>query len=906
MAKNGIHPSVSSQNSNIYYDPTTWDTALHKASKHGHMEILNALISSGFPVNVQNLAGQSPLHLAITARQFNVARCLIDSGADAMLGDDDGESPLDIAIRQCDGPMINLFLRCNAPPSKCTRYQRSALFGGNEVAIEAFMENRAWLEALGPGNEAVVLCTLVLFPDKVNVLRRFIEHIRKDFGVNCVGDNKVTALHVAAQRNSNPEIVKLLLDAGANPNARDSRIDGTPLLGAALGGHVENARLLLDAGADLWQKFPPGRTLLHVAAQGGFGELIKLFIEKGLDPNALDEKGSTAASWAAQNGHVEALKLMLELGMDIDKPSIDGRTPLVAAALCGHINAVTFLLDNDANINAYDAECDATVLHAAFHNGHEEIVELLIRRGAKVTHKDLVIPKTGPNIRLFDMFCKNGAAARYLENPDSPALAYLLSIHQFEIVAAIVNAGADISKLSDDDRAPLVHICARYVLNFAIEALIAKTTQRGGMLPQIAFLALHIATESGYLEVVRLLRARGWNMLAEDEEGNTAMHVASKHGHSHIVEDLLGEIDIHLGNRDGDTPLHLAAGDGTADIVSMLVRAGAILNKTNNKGQIPLHLACQNDRIAASKLLRDGSDLSRTDLAGLSPLHYAARGGYVGVLGVLLCGDVNVDIVSTNGSTPLHLAVENGTISAIQLLMDAGANPNKKTNLGDVPVALAVYSGDVAVTELLIKHSKIDWYAQRQHNILFRALQSRKADTFALLIRRLVADRGRDCKDLLHRLLPEALAELASEIESAGPVLSLMMPHLPVKELACSDMLLKLLVTCIKYSDDVGLVTAILEGASHIARRKLIDGWTPLHYACKYFRPLIVKSLLQHDADPDVKLIQSNLTPSDLLPTDVSRNDILNLIKRYKTLITAVEQPEHKIVWGYLTIIKLV
>jgi hypothetical protein len=48
------------------------------------------------------------------------------------------------------------------------------------------------------------------------------------------------------------------------------------------------------------------------------------------------------------------------------------------------------------------------------------------------------------------------------------------------------------------------------------------------------------------------------------------------------------------------------------------------------------------------------------------------------------------------------------------------------------------------------------------------------------------------------------------------------------------------------------------------------------------------------------------LTPSDLLPTDVSRNDILNLIKRYKTLITAVEQPEHKIVWGYLTIIKLV
>jgi ankyrin repeat protein len=904
MAKNGIHPRVSSQNSNVYYDPATWDTALHKASKHGHMEILNALISSGFPISVQNLAGQSPLHLATTARQFKVAQSLIDSGADAMLRDDDEESPLDIAIRQCDGPMINLFLRGNAP-SKCTHYQMDAVLSGNEIAIEAFLENPAWLEALGPRKEALILCGLALFPDKVSFLRRFIEHIRKDFGVNCAGDNQITALHVAAQNNANPEIVKLLLKAGANPNAKDSLICGTPLLGATLGGHVENARLLLDAGADLWQKFTPGRTLLHVAAQNGTRELIRLFIEKGLDPNALDEKGSTAASWAAQNGHVEAIELMLELGMDVDKSDINGRTPLLMAALCGHINAVTFLLDHGANINALDAKKEKNVLRAALQNGHEDIAELLIKRGAKVTSNDLSITKTGPNIRLLDLICKNGAAARYVDEPDCPVLDYYLSTQQFEIAAAMVNAGVDVSKLSDIDRVPLVLICASCGFNFAIEALIAKTTQRSWRLPQMALLALHIATESGHLEVVKALRARGWNMLAEDEQGNTAMHVASKHGHGHIVEDLLGEIDIHLGNCDGDTPLHLAAGAGSPDVVTMLVRAGAILNKTNNEGKIALHLACQNDRIAASKLLRDGSDLLRKDLAGLSPLHYAARGGHVGVLGILLCGDVNVDIVSTNGSTPLHLAAENGTVSAIHLLIDAGADPNKKTNSGDAPVALAVSSGDVAVTELLVKHSEIDWHAQRRHNVLFRALQSRKADTFALLIRRLVADGGRDRGDLLHRLLPEALAELASEIESAGPFLSAMMPHLPVADFACSDMLLKLLVACIKRSDDIGLATTILEAAPHIARRNLIHGWTPLHYACKNFRPLIVKSLLQHGADPDAKLVESSLIPSDLVPTNVSRNDILNLIKRYKTLITAVEQSEHKIVWSYLMIIKL-
>jgi len=821
-----------------------------------------------------------------------------------MLLDDDRESPLDIAIRQRDGPMINLFIRGNTPP-KCTHYQRNAIISGNEIAIEVFLENRAWFEALRP-EVALILGHLAKLPDKVSVLRRFLKHIRKDFGVDCVAANQVTALHIAAQENPNPEIIKLLLEEGANPNAKATRVCGTPLLGATLGGHEENARLLLDAGADLWQRFTPGRTLLHVAAQNGTRELIRLFIEKGMDPNALDEKGSTAAAWAAQRGHVEALELMLELGMDIDKSNIDGRTPLLLATLNGHINAVTFLLDHGANINALDAKYEANALRAALQNGHEDIVELLIERGAKVTSRELGMPKISPSIRIIDLICKSGAAAEHVKKDHCPLLGIYLSTDRFGFAAALVNAGVNISRLSDHDRVPLIFICASYGFIFAIEALIAKTTQWSGKLPQMALLALHIATANGYIEVVKALRARGWNMLAEDEEGNTAMHVASICGHGQIVEHLLGEIDIHLGNCDGDTPLHLAAGAGSPDVVSILLRAGAILNKTNNKGQIALHLACQEGRIAASKLLRNSSDLSRRDLAGLSPLHYAARGGHVEVLGILLCGYVNVDIVSTNGSTPLHLAAENGTILAIQLLIDAGADPNKKTNSGDTPVALAVCSGDVAGTELLVKHSEIDWPAQRQHNVLFRALQSRKSETFALLIRRLVADRGKDCGSLLHKILPEALAEIGSEIESAGPFLSAMMPHLPVADFECSDMLLKLIVACIKRSDDIGLATTILEAAPHIARRNLNHGWTPLHYACQSFRPLIVRSLLQHGADPDAKLSESNLIPSDLLPTNVSSNDILDLFKRYRTLTTAVEQLEHKILWSYLMMIKLV
>ena len=128
------------------------------------------------------------------------------------------------------------------------------------------------------------------------------------------GVSGVTALIVASAKSStedrNPEIVKLLLEEGANVNIEtDSGI--TPLMGASLDGNDEIVELLLEKSPELnKQDKISDMTALMAAAKGGHYEVVKLLLEAGVDKTITNKRGLRASDIAAKNKHTKVADLI--------------------------------------------------------------------------------------------------------------------------------------------------------------------------------------------------------------------------------------------------------------------------------------------------------------------------------------------------------------------------------------------------------------------------------------------------------------------------------------------------------------------------------------------------------------------------------------------------------------------
>jgi ankyrin repeat protein len=111
------------------------------------------------------------------------------------------------------------------------------------------------------------------------------------------------------------EVVKLLLEKGANVNAKQPDDGRTALIWAAETGHSEVIRLLLEKGADVNAKqMRFDFTALMEASMRGDAESVKLLLEKGADVNAKDYSGNTALGMAKQRSLAEIVQLLEKAG----------------------------------------------------------------------------------------------------------------------------------------------------------------------------------------------------------------------------------------------------------------------------------------------------------------------------------------------------------------------------------------------------------------------------------------------------------------------------------------------------------------------------------------------------------------------------------------------------------------
>jgi RNA polymerase sigma-70 factor (ECF subfamily) len=146
------------------------------------------------------------------------------------------------------------------------------------------------------GNRALVRELLVRDPGLVAATERWSQHEAMELGLQ--NAEHATPL-VRAVQTGDAELVRLLLDAGADPDARCgcARAE-TALWMAALIGDCEIATVLLDAGADDDATAFAGASPLAVAAQRGHHDVARVLVAAGADPSLPDAGGRTAADWA--------------------------------------------------------------------------------------------------------------------------------------------------------------------------------------------------------------------------------------------------------------------------------------------------------------------------------------------------------------------------------------------------------------------------------------------------------------------------------------------------------------------------------------------------------------------------------------------------------------------------------
>jgi uncharacterized protein len=191
----------------------------------------------------------------------------------------------------------------------------------------------------------------------------------------------VTALHKAAL-SGNPDVIGLLLDHGAFIDQQSPILGHTALMDAVVYKHVQAVSILLNRGArtvirNHWQE-----TALELARRDGLDEIVGLIARKNdADEQAIQQLPFAAAIEAGDFGEIERL---IRAGADVNarlpmrgRPN-DDYTPLAIAAREGRADAVRALLEAGANPRRIIGLFRGTALHEASYFGHADVIRTLM------------------------------------------------------------------------------------------------------------------------------------------------------------------------------------------------------------------------------------------------------------------------------------------------------------------------------------------------------------------------------------------------------------------------------------------------------------------------------------------------------------------------------------------------
>ena len=273
-------------------------------------------------------------------------------------------------------------------------------------------------------------CSIADFDD-VQGFRNCLE----EYGLDALGPE---ILRLTAFETGDPAIVRLLLQAGADPNAPND-FGSTPLHSGVQNSNPVVTSHLLAAGADPNAMDNEGYTPLHFAHLNPNARVTVLLLEAGADPKALSNDGWTPFHSAVFSAKSRALSEFLERGVDFDF------TPLHRAIVLGDSETAMSLLTGGADASAAD-DYGWNALHFAVSMGERPIVMgILEARGDPDarTENGLTALHLAADPGLVEALVAAGAEIDIRNECGRTPLHQAASYREASVVAALLDAGAD-------------------------------------------------------------------------------------------------------------------------------------------------------------------------------------------------------------------------------------------------------------------------------------------------------------------------------------------------------------------------------------------------------------------------------------------------------------------------------
>ncbi|KAK1785501.1 hypothetical protein P4O66_018863 [Electrophorus voltai] len=540
----------------------------------------------------------------------------------------------------------------------------------------------------------------------------------------------------------NVGIVKELLSSQSEPQLQAQRagVGDTALHVCCRRKDIEIAKVLVEFGANLDFQNGEGQTPLHIASWEGDETMLKLFYQNKANPNIVDKMDRSPLHIAAERGHTNVVEILTEkFKSNVLARTKDGSTLLHIASQCGHPETALAFLKKGVPlhmpkkvgplqsrgavyrrigstavlISFYRWQSGAVCLHAAAKRGHAAVVKSLLLKGAHV-----------------DATTKDGLTALHVAVQHcKPAVVQVLLGFGAQVQLGGGKVPGPVSRVQALET-PL-HIAARVKEGEKVAEMLLKSGADVNAEQENGETAMHVTARHGGLQMMRALIEEGADLTWRSKAGENPLHAAVRHCHAHMVEAILNcltnersreeaELCAQQENQNGETALHLAAelrkdmlhrDEEDVLIIRTLMEYNAdITAATRQAGETPLHYCARVGNDAVLREMLASVTSSRLQMAinkhaknGRSPLLLAAKRGHTAVVRVLLENSARVDVFDEEGKAALHLAAEQGHDDVADVLLSHKAFVNAKTKLGLTPLHLSAQAGSAHLVRLLVE-----------------------------------------------------------------------------------------------------------------------------------------------------------------------------------------------------------